>query len=1074
MKKTLLILSLLIYSTSNAQIVDIPDANFKQALLNYSIVIDTNNDGEIQVNEVQNLLTLNLSQKNISDLTGIEEFVNLKKLNCSVNQLTTLDVSSNVNLTTLYCGNNQLTTLDLSNNINLNRLFCTNNQLTVLNINNINLTNLWCENNQLTILDISDSTNLEELHCFDNQLTTLDISNNTNLDYLICNSNQLTSLDISNNMNLGFINCNSNQLTSLDISNNINLSILYCSNNQLSVLNTSNNTNLRGLECNSNQLTSLDISNNMSLYSLAFSSNQLTTLDISNNTNLHSLNCSENPLTTLDISNNTSLTTLKCNSNQLTFLDISNNTNLRDLSCSSNELTSLDVSILNSLLYLSCDNNQITTLDISNSTGIRDLSCSFNQLTYLNIGSITSLKSLNCNSNQLVSLDISDNTNLNDLTCSGNSLTSLDISNTGLIDLNCSSNQLTYLNINSITSLESLNCSANQLSSIDISDIFFLKTLSCNSNLLTVLDISNNTNLRDLSCNSNLLTDLDFSHSPYLTDLSCSSNQLSSLDVSINEYLENINCSNNQLTNLNFFINTSLTTLNCSDNINLEYINLKNGNNVNFSTLDDSSNFENLPNLQTICVDELNTDLTTFITTEVGHSISFTEYCSLELAQANVINGMVNVDLDNNGCDTNDGSIQNVLVTANNGTESFSTFILEDASYSMYTIDGSFTTSITLPSYFTINPTQQTNTFTGFDNTFIANFCITPNQTVNDVNVSIIPTTQARPGFNTTYQIVYKNVGTTQLNGNVTLEFDETKLSFSNASETIGSQTSNSLTFDYSNLNPFETRTIDLEFNVSAPPTTEIDDILNFTTIINPIAGDNTTDDNIFELNQTVIGSYDPNDITCLEGNQVLFANKDKYLHYIVRFQNTGTASAINVVVKNILDNHLNWSTLQLESLSHNNRVAIKNGNEIEFIFENINLIDSTTDEPNSHGFIAYKIKPKTDIALDDVILNKADIFFDYNSPIETNTASTTIVNVLAANENVLLGFSVYPTPTENILNIKSKTEISKIEIYSKLGQKLKETTQNQIDISNLTQGLYFVKVEDVNGNFGVKKIIKK
>ena len=198
-------------------------------------------------------------------------------------------------------------------------------------------------------------------------------------------------------------------------------------------------------------------------------------------------------------------------------------------------------------------------------------------------------------------------------------------------------------------------------------------------------------------------------------------------------------------------------------------------------------------------------------------------------------------------------------------------------------------------------------------------------------------------------------------------------------------------------------------------------------------------------------------------------------MHYLIRFQNTGTASAINVVVTNDLDANLDWSTLQLESLSHNNRVAIKNGNEIEFIFENINLPDSTTDETNSHGFIAYKIKPKTDIALGDIIPNKADIFFDFNEAIITNTATTTIVNTLSVNENMLLDFSVYPTPTENTLNIKSKTEIVKIEIYSKLGQLvLKNTDKNTIDISNLNQGIYFVKVANINGDFGVRKVVKK
>ena len=206
-----------------------------------------------------------------------------------------------------------------------------------------------------------------------------------------------------------------------------------------------------------------------------------------------------------------------------------------------------------------------------------------------------------------------------------------------------------------------------------------------------------------------------------------------------------------------------------------------------------------------------------------------------------------------------------------------------------------------------------------------------------------------------------------------------------------------------------------------------------------------------------------------------MLADTDKYLHYVIRFQNTGTASAINVVVTNDLDANLDWTSLQLEGISHSNRVAITNGNEIEFIFENINLPDSTTDEPNSHGFIAYRIKPKADIALGDIIPNKADIYFDFNEAVETNTVTTEVVNVLSLNENALLDFSIYPIPTERILNVKSKTEIAKIEIYSKLGELiLKNTTKNKIDISNLSQGLYFVKVEDVNGYFRMKKIIKK
>ena len=537
-------------------------------------------------------------------------------------------------------------------------------------------------------------------------------------------------------------------------------------------------------------------------------------------------------------------------------------------------------------------------------------------------------------------------------------------------------------------------------------------------------------------------------------------------------------CANTQLSSIDVSNNAHLTELRCSDNPNLNYINLKNGNNDILYLL--GSDFENLSNLQSVCVDELNTELTAYIATQVEHSVTFTTYCSFSPAQSNSILGTATLDLDANGCDVNDLPMQSILITADNGTNSFATFTQNNGEYSLYTDEGSFTTAVTtsLPSYFTVNPNSHTNTLTGFDNTFTADFCIAPNQTVNDVNISLIPISSAKPGFDTSYKIVYKNVGTTQLSGTVTIAFDDTKLDFLNASETVNSQTSTTLTFDYANLNPFETRTIYLDFNVHTPTATQPvngGDILTFTTTVNPVTGDYTPNDNTFTLDQTVVNSFDPNDITCLEGDEILEATTDKYLHYVIRFQNTGTASAINVVVANELDAKLDWSTLQLESASHSNRVAIKNGNEVEFIFEDINLADSTSDEPNSNGFVAYKIKPKASIALGDVISNTANIFFDYNAAIITNTTTTTVVNALSVNNNALLNFAVYPTPTTNILNINAVSKVAKIEIYNKLGQLvLQEIAKDKVAITNLAQGFYFVKETYVNGDFGVKKIVKE
>jgi len=91
----LLFLALFAIQISHTQIVTIPDANFKNALLNHNPVIDTNNDGEIQVGEAEAVINLNISNQNISVLTGIEFFVNLTSLRCSQNELTQLDVTTN-------------------------------------------------------------------------------------------------------------------------------------------------------------------------------------------------------------------------------------------------------------------------------------------------------------------------------------------------------------------------------------------------------------------------------------------------------------------------------------------------------------------------------------------------------------------------------------------------------------------------------------------------------------------------------------------------------------------------------------------------------------------------------------------------------------------------------------------------------------------------------------------------------------------------------------------------------------------------------------------------------------------
>ena len=226
------------------------DPDFAKVLQEKEYISDATH---ITLADVKDIEMLSIRQKRLTSLKGIEYFESLTNLDCSWNQLTTLDVSNNTKLTNLECYNNQLTSLDICNNTKLDYLRCYENQLTTLDVSkNTKLTFLVCDGNPLTTLDVNNNTELTDLVCFSNQLTTLDISNNTKLTNLECGGNPLTTLDVSKNTVLTDLYCFDNQLTTLDVSNNTKLTTLYCETNKLTTLDVSKNTALTTLYCYEN------------------------------------------------------------------------------------------------------------------------------------------------------------------------------------------------------------------------------------------------------------------------------------------------------------------------------------------------------------------------------------------------------------------------------------------------------------------------------------------------------------------------------------------------------------------------------------------------------------------------------------------------------------------------------------------------------------------------------------------------------------------------------------------------------------------------------------------------------
>lgn len=291
-------------SIAHSQTVSIPDANFKDYLLNHP-GINTNSDNEIQVSEALNFTdSIICAGMQIYDLTGIEAFENIVFLSCVNNQLEGLDVSHNTALESLICAMNNISSLDVSANTNLRNLRCSINPIQSLNTgNNPNLEYLYCESNSLNVLDVSQNPALIELYCTSNSIQVLNLTNHTLLKKLDCSSNPLNQLDFAPNNALEYIMCNGNQLSTISLENCPALIEFRGVNGYYTQLDLSNCPALKRFDCPFTQLTSLDFSNNPLLEVVYCFSSNLTSLNIANgnNPNLQLLWVSNNQLTCIQV-----------------------------------------------------------------------------------------------------------------------------------------------------------------------------------------------------------------------------------------------------------------------------------------------------------------------------------------------------------------------------------------------------------------------------------------------------------------------------------------------------------------------------------------------------------------------------------------------------------------------------------------------------------------------------------------------------------------------------------------------------------------------------------------------------
>ena len=683
----------------------------------------------------------------------------------------------------------------------------------------------------------------------------------------------------------------------------------------------------------------------------------------------------------------------------------------------------------------------ISGLDISNLSGIE-------YFTNLSILSIYQTNVTNLNLNMLV--------NLIQLYCNNNyNLNTINID--GLVNLkhlDCRDNNISGdINFNQLTSIETISFDNNLLSNIELFGLLNLEQVYVGHNLITNLTIDNCPQLFQLWCNNNFINELELNHLTELTSLECGGNLLTSIDVS-------------QLHHLNTFY--------FSDNNYLTKVFMKNGS-YHFT-----DNLVGLNSLNYICADENEISYFQQLLASNGYTnFTINSYCSFVpggeyyIVEGNAVLGDII-----NGCNNAVNFYSNLKLSVTDGNN-VGDFITNQYSHFQIPLGAgthTLTPQIENSNYFQISPTNCTVIFPSQSSPFTQNFCITPNGIHHDVEVVIVPTIPARPGFDAHYNIIFKNKGNQIENGVITFNFDDSIVDFVYAYPIFSVQDSNLLTWQYFNLQPFESRIVELVLNINSPmemPSVNIDDFLGYSADITPILIDENTSDNHHRLKQKVVGSFDPNDKTCLEGETINNSMIGQYVHYMIRFENTGTYPAQNIVVKDMIDTtKFDVATLQITKTSHNCYTKIT-GNKVEFIFENINL---PFDDATNDGYVVFKIITLPTLTTNSVIENTADIFFDYNFPITTNTASSIFSNLETAGFDATK-VSVSPNPTRNSVLVKSVSKINSIAIFDIQGRQLQTKLvhgfETSIDVSHLQLGNYLLKISTENGVIN-HKIIKQ
>lgn len=796
--------------------------------------------------------------------------------------------------------------------------------------------------------------------------------------------------------------------------------------------------------------------------------------------NLIFLDCTFNQLTTLPKMTD-SLNQLICRQNLITILPILP-LNLTKLDCWGNFLFNLPT-LPNNLTYLECAYNSLNNLP-SLPSGLKNLYCNDNLLSSLPLLP-DSLEVLACSTSPTASVKLTSlpnlPNNLNALVCSNHLLTTLPNLPQSIKTLYCDNNLLT--NLPTLPDSIIILHIGNPGLSLPILPNTLAHLRCWNMQLINLPALPNT--LIYLNCNLNQLTSLP-TLPPFLKYLESDDNLLNSLP-SLPSTLLSITCSNNLLTSIPE-LPDSLINLYVNDNPNLTCLpKHKKIRNFNYS----NTAIQCLPNYPQLFGFNpiVNPPLSTYPLCDIFNNpnncdvywnISGKAYAD---ANSNCIDdageqGLSNLKLQ---LFQNSNLIQQVY-SSGEGLYSFDT----DTGTFTYTVD-----TTDLPIHVTC-PTSSfhTSVLTLLDsmdyNMDFAMQC-KPGFDVGVKNI-VRQSGQLFPGNNAIIKIgagdmasFYGLACASGVSGSVSVDFTGPITFISEVpGALIPSVIGNTLTYTIADFGLINFNS-DFRIIVQTDTSAQAGQQVCFTVNVTPTTGDNDVTNNSLQHCFTVVNSFDPNAKEVYpEGG---LTPGQEWITYTIQFQNTGNAPAQNIYILDTLDQNLIPETFTLLSYSHEPLTQLF-GNVIKFNFPNINLPDSTNDEPNSHGFVQYKLKLAQNLPVGTVISNTAYNFFDFNSPVATNTVSNTVGVTSVINISNKIDFSVFPNPTTDEIkisfNLNSSSEIE-IELYNSLGQNVKIFSKAKYEagkhiinfsVANLPVGVYHLKFS-ADDQVVVKRVVK-